>query len=377
MWHRIAYLIVKDLQQFLRDRVLFIFVLVGPTLLLMLMGHSTSTDIEHLPTAVVDEDHTRESRDLIASLENLSALSVTVHSQSVDEVSKLLDRGEVTAAVHILKGFSADLSSPDRKATVQLLVDGSNILGAYTALAAAQGAMTQFGEDVAIETRKLEGTASRLASPLELRPTAYYNPDLTYSYYLLPSQLSLIVLIITLLVSSVGIVRERERGTLELLMVTPLSRIELIAAKAVLPALVSTVGFGAMLAIVAWLFHVPVRGSLPLLLGVTLIFVLAQLTWGLIISSVSATQQQAILLIFMIGILNVAFSGYLVAVENMPTVMQWVSAFFPISHYLIMLRAVMIKGASLVDIQRQLLALIALGAASTVVSVRSFEKRLE
>jgi ABC-2 type transport system permease protein len=189
--------------------------------------------------------------------------------------------------------------------------------------------------------------------------------------------LSLIVHIVTLTVASVGIVRERETGTLEQLMVTPLSRIELIVGKATLPTLVAFVNYLVMLAIVVFGFGVPVRGSVPLLLAVTLLFIMAQLTWGLVISAVSATQQQAILLIFMIAILNVAFSGYLVAVENMPLPMQLASNFFPIRHYLSMMRGIMLKGATLANLQPQLTALTGLGIASLIVSVRSFRKRLE
>lgn len=376
MRQRIANLIVKDMQQFLRDRVLLVFVLVGPTLLLVLMGHSTSSDIEHLATGVVDEDQTRESRALIAALDNLKELDVTTRPEAVDRIATLLDNGAITVGLHIPPGFAAALGSPYEQALVQLLVDGSNILGAYTGLAAAEGAIRQFAANSVAEAKGAVGAAS--AGPLlDLRPTAYFNPELAYSHYLLPAQLSLVVHIITLLVSSVGIVRERERGTLEQLMVTPLTRVELILAKATLPAIVSMADFVAMLGIVVWVFGVPLRGSLALLLGVTLIFVIAQLAWGLIVSSVSATQQQAILLIFMIGILNVAFSGYLVAADNMPPVLRAISKLFPISYYLTMLRAIMLKGAALSHIGRELLALVALGAASLVVSTRAFQKRLE
>jgi ABC-2 type transport system permease protein len=173
-----------------------------------------------------------------------------------------------------------------------------------------------------------------------------------------------------------GIVRERERGTWEQLMVTPLRRIELIVAKATLPTLVALVDFLAMLAIAVWIFGVPIRGSLVLLLAVTLVFIIVQQTWGLVISALSATQQQAVLLIFMTGILSVAFSGYLVAAENMPALMRWASKLFPISHYLTMLRAIMLKGATIADISLQLFALLVLGVVSLTISVRSFRKQL-
>jgi ABC-2 type transport system permease protein len=279
--------------------------------------------------------------------------------------------------VFLPSGFSAALASPAERPVVQLLVDGSNVIAVYTALGAAEGAIGTVGREIAVGRLLSQAPATPSGPFLSLQPTARFNPELTHSFQMMPSELSLIALIVTLLVSSVGIVRERETGTLEQLMVTPLRRIELIVAKATLPTLVTIVDFLAMLAITVWVFGVPIRGSIPLLLAVTLVFVLAQLTWGLVISTVSATQQQAVLLVFMTAILSVAFSGYLVAVENMPTAMRWISHVFPISHYLSMLRAIMLKGATVAHIRPQLVTLMVLGAASLAVSVRSFRKQLE
>ena len=377
MWRRIFNLVVKDLQQFLRDRVLLIFVLVGPTFQLMMMGQATASDIKHLPTAIVDGDRTSDSRALMVALDNLDALDVTHYLEGELEAGPLLDRGEISIAVVIPSGFAASLGSPSERTTVQILVDGSHILGAYAALSAAEGAIARMGGDVALERLQSSGTSGPRVPTLDLRITARFNEEMNHSYYLLPSQLSLIVLIVTLLVSSVGIVRERETGTLEQLMVTPLRRVELIVAKATLPTIVAFVDFVAMLAMTVLVFGLPIRGSIVLLLAVTLVFIMVQQTWGLVISAVSATQQQAVLLIFMMGILSVAFSGYLVSVQNMPMVMQWVSKLFPISHYLSMLRAIMLKGANITHIGPQLSALALLGVANLVISVRSFRKQLE
>lgn len=377
MWGRIVTLVVKDFQQFMRDRVLITFILLGPTLQLVLMGQATGADVGDLPLAVVDNDRTGDSRALIVALDNLGELDVTHAVDHVKEAGALLDRGEITVAVVIPSGFAAALSSPRERPSVQVLVDGSNIIGAYTVVGAAEGAIGEFGRDTVVERREFTPGGNLTVPILDLRSTARFNEEMNHRYYLLPAQLSLIVHIVTLTVASVGIVRERETGTLEQLMVTPLRRIELIVGKATLPTLIAFVNYLVMLAIVVFGFKVPVRGSVPLLLAVTLLFIMAQLTWGLVISAVSATQQQAILLIFMIAILNVAFSGYLVAVENMPLPMQWVSSFFPIRHYLSMMRGIMLKGATLANLQPQLTALIGLGIASLIVSVRSFRKRLE
>jgi len=377
MWGRIVTLVVKDFQQFMRDRVLITFILLGPTLQLVLMGQATGADVGDLPLAVVDNDRTGDSRALIVALDNLGELDVTHAVDHVKEAGALLDRGEITVAVVIPSGFAAALSSPRGRPSMQVLVDGSNIIGAYTVVGAAEGAIGEFGRDTVVERREFTPGGNLTVPILDLRSTARFNEEMNHRYYLLPAQLSLIVHIVTLTVASVGIVRERETGTLEQLMVTPLRRIELIVGKATLPTLIAFVNYLVMLAIVVFGFKVPVRGSVPLLLAVTLLFIMAQLTWGLVISAVSATQQQAILLIFMVAILNVAFSGYLVAVENMPLPMQLASNFFPIRHYLSMMRGIMLKGATLANLRPQLIALTMLAIASLVVSVRSFRKRLE
>jgi len=377
MWRRVVNLVIKDLQQFLRDRVLLIFILVGPTLQLLMMGQATASDIKHLPTAIVDMDRTSDSRALLAALDNLDALDVTHYLEAEAEAGRLLDTGEISVAVVIPAGFAASLASPSERATVQLLVDGSNILGAYAALSAAEGEIAKMGGDVALQRLESAGPSGARVPTLDLRTTARFNEELNHSYNLLPSQLSLIVLIVTLLVSSVGIVRERETGTLEQLMVTPVRRVELIVAKTTLPTIVAFVDFVAMLSMTVLVFGLPIRGSIALLLAVTLLYIVVQQTWGLVISALSNTQQQAVLLIFMVGILSVAFSGYLVAVENMPVVRRWISRLFPISHYLSMLRAITLKGANVTHIGPDLLALTLLGVVSLVISVRSFRKQLE
>jgi len=377
MWGRIANLVIKDFQQFLRDRVLLPFILIGPTLLLVMLAQSTGTGPSHLPVAVLDEDRTSASRELIIALNNLEELDVTHYLDDLQEATPLLDRGEVTVGLVIPSGFASALDSPDQRAALQVLLDGSNIVAAYTAVSATEGVIAQFGQDIAVQRGELLTGGNPAGPRLDLRSTARFNPEMSYQYYLLPAQLALIVHVVTLLVASVGIVRERETGTLEQLMVTPLRRMELIIGKATLPTLIAFADYLAMLAIAVWGFGVPIRGSLSLLLAVTLLFIMAQLTWGLVISAVSATQQQAVLLTFMVATLNVAFSGFLVAVDNMPLPMQLASNFFPIRHYLTMMRGIMLKEAALTDLTPQVVALVALGIASLIVSVRSFRKRLE
>ncbi len=362
MWHRILRLVIKDFHQFMRDRLLVSFIVVGPLLQLAMLASVTRHDVAHLPMAVVDYDRSPASRALVTKLDNLRELDAVYHLDDVEEAGRLLDRGQVWLAVVIPPGFAAHRDG--EPPPVQLLIDGSNIFAAAAARRAAEGAINHF-------------LACRGRVPFELRPAVRFNPTFDAGLYTIPAQLSLIVYTVTMLVSAVSIVREREVGTLEQLLVTPLRRIEIIVGKAVLPLGVAFADFLLMLALVVGRFDIPLRGSPALLVALTLLFIAIIAGWGLIISALSTTQQQAIMYVFIVGILNVAFSGYLVAVENMPPFLRLASHLFPIRHYMEIVRAVMLKGATLANLWPQVRALLALGALSLAAALASLRRRLD
>ena len=203
-----------------------------------------------------------------------------------------------------------------------------------------------------------------------------YNEDLSEANYTVPSEMGIMLMTIVLMIASMGIARERELGTLEQIMVTPMRPIEIIIGKAIPAVIVAYVNFIGMLAITVWVFHVPFRGSLPLLLAMALFYLFVELGWGLVVSAFSATQQQAILLAFLIMMPEMIFSGYAVPVENMPRALELASNLVPIKHWLVIVRAVMLKGVGLETVWPNLLALAGLGAAIMTASVLVLRRRL-
>ncbi len=371
MLARIVNLAYKDLIQITRDRLLASFIVLGSTFQLVLLALATSRDVAGLPMGVHDLDKSQQSRALVTALDNTKELYWSQVLDSMEQADDLLDSGEITIAVIIPQGFASDLAA-GRRPQVQVLADGTNVWAGSTVVSVAEGVIAHFGR-----TLVLEKTGHSVPALLALRPTVRFNEDLSGKYFAIPAELGLLVYMVTLLVSAAGIARERELGTLEQLMVTPMRRVELIAGKAIPAVVIPFVDFLMMLAITVWVFHIPLRGSPFLLMGLTLLFIVAELGFGLVISAVSANQQQTLLFVFLLGILDMAFSGYLVAVENMPSVLRFASNFSPIHHYLIIVRGVMLKGATLSDLWPQTLALAALGAGILTLTFRSLRKRLD
>jgi len=212
---------------------------------------------------------------------------------------------------------------------------------------------------------------------IDLRTQVLYNPALDANYFTITAQLGFVIYQVVLVVAAVGLTRERELGTLEQLLVTPLRRLELIIGKAIPALLVGCVDFALMWAIAVWGFAVPMHGSFLLLLGLSLLFIAAEIGWGLTISGLAQNQQQAGLIIFVLALIDVSFSGYVMPVEHMPAMLQIVSKIFPLQHYLEVIRGIMLKGATLQNLGAQALALTALSVGSLAVAVISLRSRME
>ena len=370
---RILNLAHKEFIQFFRDRQLSMFALAGPTVILVLVAGVTSSHILSQPTAIVDLDRTAESRMLTTLLQSVEELQHTHSPDSLSAAQELLDAGQVVVVVTIPYGFSTALNHPTQTAQVQIWVDGTNLLGAYAARFAADQAISRFGAQLVY--RRWPGRERK--SPVDLRPSIRLNPRLDSSYNAIPAQLSQAVYLVALLISSASISKERERGTMEQLMVTPLEKLELILGKAIPVVVISFIDFVIMLPITVWGYGVPMRGSLAALLLLTLLFVFVEMGWGMMISAVSTSQQQSLLMVFLVGLFDMAFSGYLVAIENMAPLLRLISNVVPLRYYLEGLRVVMIKGGGLTEIWPQCVALLILNVAILGLASVSLRRRLD
>jgi ABC-2 type transport system permease protein len=368
---RISNLALKEFIQFARDWLMTAFILTLPILQLILLAQATSSRISDLCMAVLDFDRSGESRRLVAALDNQRELNVCYFPETLEDSRFLLDQGEATLAVVIPAGFAADLSDASKEPDVQLAADASNSLPGSIALRAANGAIVEFAADRAAK----RGVAA--ISPVDLRTTVRFNPDLNARLFSMPAQVGFIIYQVTLTITSIGLARERELGTLEQLLVMPLRRVELVIGKAIPALIVGVVNFVCLLAVTVLFFGVPLRGSLLLLFALTLVFIVAEIGYGIFISSIARTQQQAILLVFVLAMVDMTFSGYMVRVKNLPLALQFIARVVPFSHYLEIIRGVMLKGAGLGVLWPHAAAMAAIGVLVAIVAVRSLEQSLD
>jgi ABC-2 type transport system permease protein len=367
MLYRMWTLILKELIQLARNPFLVFLVTLGPLSEMSLVAWSTSAPIEHLPTAVVDLDRSQESRDLLEALYNTETFDFRYYLDSIDEAKPLVEQGEVVGALIIPSGYGDQLSTPlGQTPALGFTLDGSDPIAAQAALAAVEGTVASQSQKI---LTRWEGGNPLTISLIQPRLRVRFNEELKKSIYTVPSELGLILFAIGLMLASLGIARERELGTLEQLAVTPIRRFELIVAKAIPAVVLSYVSFILMLLVAMNAFGVPMRGSWLLLLGSATIFLFVELSIGLMISALSSNQLQALLAAFMWVMVEFLFSGYGVPVENMPLILQKIAHIFPIYHYMIIFRAILLKGVGFAVIWPQILAGLAIGAVVVPTAV--------
>jgi ABC-2 type transport system permease protein len=368
---RIAHLIVKDLIQFRRDRILLLFLLLAPALQLILMARAVERGIREQPVVIVDLDHSRSSRELAVKMDNTEELRVRFAVETLDEMRAMLDSGQARLGIVIPQGFGQELGLTGDPQGVQVIADGTNTMAASITMRAATGVVGRFASDLA---------ASYGLSPpqaIDLRTRVRFNPSMDVRDFTIPAQLGFIIYQITLAVASLGLARERELGTLEQLMVTPLRRWEVAMGKGVPAIAIGMLNYALMFLVSQALFHVPMNGSLVLLSLLSLVFIAAVVSWGVVISAVSRTQQQAILFVFIQAMVDMTLSGFLVPVRNMPTFLRALSRVVPLQYYMAIVRGIMLKGAGLPELWPQALALTGLCLAMGLVAFRSVARRLD
>jgi ABC-2 type transport system permease protein len=348
---RVWQMVIKEFRQIFRDPRLRRVIFIAPVLQLIVFGYAVSTDIRDTATFVVDHDRSRASRELVERFTSSGYFRVVGASDRPAELVRALDHGDAIMGLEIPRGFAADLAAGS--AQVQALFDGTNSNSAMLALGYAERIATNYGIQV----------AARPTQPaIELRDRAWFNPDLNSRNYNVPAVMGAIILLVCLLLTSLAVVREREIGTLEQLRVSPLTPGELIAGKTVPFAIIGLLDMAVVTTVAIVWFGVPFRGSLLLLLGASVLFLLSGLGLGLLISTASTTQQEAFMASFLIFMPAILLSGFMFPVSSMPGVFQWLTVFNPVRHFLTIVRTLFLKGAGLGALWPQYLALFALGA---------------
>ncbi len=366
----------KEFIHIVRDPKALSLVLVMPVTLLLLLGYAVAVEIEDIPTVVYDQDKSNESRRVLERFWNTRYFAYQGSASSSEEIIELIDGGQARVGLIIPPGFATSVDA-GKPATMQVIIDGSDPSVAQTALFVAE----TVGQVASVEvmTTKLSSlmAGGELRTPIEVRPRLLYNPDMKKINFMIPGLIGAILQVQTLLLTAFAIVREREQGTLEQLLVSPIRSWELMAGKIIPFVLVAFLNVLIALLIGSFWFQVPVSGSVMLLLGLSLIFLLCSLGLGILISTVSSTQLQALHLSSFIMLPAFILSGFIVPRENMPLVAYYAGYLVPLTYFLTILRGIVLKGVGLAYLWKQVLPLALFSVSVFGLSVVTFHERLE
>lgn len=369
---RLWQLLRKELLQLLRDPRSRRMLILAPILQLLVFGYAVNTDVRHARTFLLDADQTAESRALVAALTSSAYFDVTMRSDRPADLTRALDAGNVLIGVHIPRGFAADVAR-GRPTTVQLLVDGASANTANVALGYATQIIGRYGQKRGAEIAARAGVPAS-AGGVTFDVRVWYNPNLSSRDYNVPAVMGNIVMLMALLLTSLAVVRERELGTLEQLMVSPLRPMELMLGKTIPSALVAMFDVLLVTAVSLLWFRIPFEGSYLVLTVASMLFVLTGLGIGLLISTISKTQQEAFMSMFMFFLPAIMLGGLLFPVDNMPLWVQALSYLDPIRHFLIVVRGIFLRGAGFSVVWPELLWLAGLGVSVLWFATRQFRK---
>lgn len=369
---RAVEMVRKELRQLFRDPRMTRMMFGPPLIQLFIFGYAVNTDIRGTRTFILDEDRTAVSRELVDRLTASGYFVIAGRGERPADVTRALDHGHATIGIDIPAGFAADLAS-GRGARLQVLVDGTSANSANV----AQGYVGMIVQGLGQDLGRTDAPAHRRTVGVDLQARTWFNPDLKSRVYNVPAVAGLIIMLMGLSLTSMAVVREREMGTLEQLMVSPLRPVELIIGKTLPVVLVTALDLVLVSAVAILWFHVPLRGSLLLLATGSLCFILAAIGLGLLISTISATQQEAFMTMFFFLLPVIILGGFMFPVANMPVPFQWLSLLDPLRHYLELVRGVFLKGAGLTALWTQLLALAVMGPGLLWFAVLRFHKTIE
>lgn len=373
---RLRSLIRKEFIQITRDIRTLTLIVVIPILQLFLLGYSATNDVRNVPLAVFDQDRSPASRSFLDAYRAADYFSLDFMVNSEDELRELIEFGEARVGLIIPPDYSANIQGTDQ-AHVAFILDGSDPSVAATALSASQLIGQAFSTEVQFERLSRMGMNISLTTPLEVHTQVWYNPDLEDAYFMVPGIIGMILYAITSIVTANSIVKERERGTIEQLIVTPIRPWELVIGKIlpyVLLALFNTI---EVIVIGSVWFNVPIRGSIILILALSSLFLLSSLGIGLLASATANTQQEAMLTVWMTMLPAIFLSGFFFPLEAMPKFLQWVSYLMPLRYYLRIIRALLLKGSGVFALRQDIIALIVFGTGLMALAAVQFRKRLD
>jgi ABC-2 type transport system permease protein len=371
----ILFFVRKEFKQFARDPYMKRIVFAMPTIQLLVLAYALSTDLRHVRLAVLDQDDTRESRQLVSAFFTSDLFEPATAAHSSDELEILLTTGKADIALNIPTNFARDLTSL-RHAAVGVIVDGQNSSSAGRAVGYTEGILRQ--ESLRLVSATADAHPAIAANIRRIEPVTrfFYNPELISRYYMIPGIVAVLLSAITAMLTGMAVVREHEIGTLEQLLVSPLRPMQLIAGKMIPFTILAYIELAISAFIAIWWFELPFAGSVGLLAFCALCYLLVTLGGGLLASTVSNTQQQAMFTVWFFLIFGILTSGFFYPIENMPMWIQYITYLNPIRYFMAILRAIFLKGAGFADILPNLIPLLAIGVATFALAVLRFRRRI-
>ena len=375
MRQRIRALIRKEFLELRKSPQLLRIVIIAPVVQLTMLGYAATTDVKNVPIVVVDGDRSPISRQLIERFSASPRFRIVAEEFSAAEIDRHLEKGDAWLAIVIPAGLQAAIERDEAldHRQIQILADGTDANSSGVALTYASGLISEFAS--VLQAERLARTAA--SGGIEGRVRVWFNPELVSKDFMVPGVLALLLLVITANLSSMAIVRERELGTLEQLNVTPLGRWELILGKLLPYALVGFIDVLLVLTVAVYWFEVPLRGSVWLLLGASMIYLLCTLSLGLLVSTISATQQQAMMTATFFFLVPMMYlSGFIFPIENMPPVIQAITTIIPLRYFLVIVRGIFLKGVGWDVLWPQFAALAGWGVMVLALAAVRSRKRV-
>ena len=375
MFERIKRMLVKEFIQIFRDPKMKGIIFLMPILQTLIFGYAVTTDVEHVNTAVYDLDNSVASRELIARFVESGYFDVIEYVNSEDRARDLVDQGKARAVIRMNKGFEENLRA-GRTVQLQLIVDGTDSNTAGVVLDYGAKIVGQFSQKILItRLTQLEGSFQK-PSQVIMQTRSWFNENLESRNFYVPGVIAIIVMLITLMLTSMAVVREKEIGTMEQIIVTPITPIEFILGKTIPFALIGFADVILITVIGVFWFEVPIRGNLLLLFIATALYIMTTLGVGLYISTVSQTQQQAMMSTFFFYFPAVLLSGFMFPIANMPEVVQWLTYLNPLRYFLVIIRGIFLKGIGPEILWPQMFTLAIMGVLTLWLASRRFQKTM-
>ncbi len=372
---RLISIIRKEFIQIFRDPRTLVLIIVMPMMQLFLLGYAATSDVKNISLAVWDQSRSPQARALLDAFRAANYFGIDYVVNSSEEYKSLIESGKIRAALIIPPDYETRLLQGD--AQVSLVLDGSDATVGGTALSTAKLIGQSFATKVLTEQAALTGRSSSFQPPLEVRTQVWYNPDLIAAYFNVPGVIGQILYFITALLTASSIVRERERGTIEQLIVTPIRSWELVLGKILPYTILAFIDMVEVLVIGHLWFKVPIRGDLGLIFVLSGLFLLSSLGIGLFASTIANTQQEAFITVMVTMLPTIFLSGFFFPIEAMPKFLQYVSAIIPLRYYLVIIRSLLLKGVGAASLRNEIIALTIFAVAILGAASARFRKRLD